>query len=159
MMLLFPLLLAASAASNPLLDQSGFADASGWRLISQRSEIAPRGWVEHNALTLSGNGNAAAYGGWERELDGIAPGSWYRLTAEYRSTGIDYERLRVLAGKLESLSPLNILARGYSICFRLPERMALRSAHEAGVGAEVAVRLHEGELRCLVQGVQVREEL
>jgi len=68
------------------------------------------------------------------------------------------ERLRVLSGKLESLSPLRILARGYSICFRLPDRAVLKTAKEAAVGSEVAVRLHEGELQCLIQRVYPREE-
>ena len=62
------------------------------------------------------------------------------------------ERLKVLAGKLETLSPLAILARGYSICWGLPGRHVVKAAAEVGVGSEVAVRLHRGELRCLVQG-------
>jgi len=62
------------------------------------------------------------------------------------------ERLKVLAGKLETLSPLAILARGYSICWSLPDRHVVKAAAEVRVGSEVAVRLHRGELRCLVQG-------
>jgi exodeoxyribonuclease VII large subunit len=62
------------------------------------------------------------------------------------------ERLKVLAGKLETLSPLAILARGYSICWSLPGRHVVKAAAEVGIGSEVAVRLHRGELRCLVQG-------
>jgi exodeoxyribonuclease VII large subunit len=63
------------------------------------------------------------------------------------------ERLKVLAGKLESLSPLAILARGYSICFALPNRRILKAAADAPVGSQVAVRLHRGELQCVVRGV------
>jgi exodeoxyribonuclease VII large subunit len=62
------------------------------------------------------------------------------------------ERLKVLAGKLETLSPLSILARGYSICFSLPGRHVVKAAADAPVGSEVAVRLHRGELHCLVRG-------
>jgi len=65
---------------------------------------------------------------------------------------IRQERLKVLAGKLETLSPLSILARGYSICFSLPARQVVKSVGEIRVGSEVAVRLHRGELHCLVQG-------
>jgi exodeoxyribonuclease VII large subunit len=64
------------------------------------------------------------------------------------------ERLRVLAGKLDALSPLAILARGYAICFALPERRVLKAAAEAAAGSRVAVRLHDGELTCLVQAAQ-----
>jgi exodeoxyribonuclease VII large subunit len=63
------------------------------------------------------------------------------------------ERLNVLAGKLESLSPLAILARGYSICFGVPNRRILKAAADAAVGSQVAVRLHRGELQCVVRGV------
>jgi exodeoxyribonuclease VII large subunit len=79
--------------------------------------------------------------------------TWWEVSRMRRG-----ERLRVLSGKLESLSPLRILARGYSICFRLPDRAVLKTAQEAAVGSEVAVRLHEGELQCLVQRVSPREE-
>ena len=64
------------------------------------------------------------------------------------------ERVRILAGKLDALSPLAILARGYAICFALPQRRILKAAEEAVTGSQVAVRLHQGELTCLVQAVR-----
>jgi exodeoxyribonuclease VII large subunit len=64
------------------------------------------------------------------------------------------ERVRFLAGKLDALSPLAILARGYAICFALPRRRVLKAAGEAAVGSQVAVRLQQGELTCLVQAAQ-----
>jgi exodeoxyribonuclease VII large subunit len=64
------------------------------------------------------------------------------------------ERVRVLAGKLDALSPLAILARGYAICFALPERRILKAAAAVEAGARVAVRLHHGELTCLVQAAR-----
>jgi exodeoxyribonuclease VII large subunit len=72
--------------------------------------------------------------------------AWWELSRRRR-----HERLALLAGKLESLSPLGILARGYSICFALPGRTILTRAADAPAGSEVAVRLHEGELRCVVK--------
>jgi len=63
------------------------------------------------------------------------------------------ERLNVLAGKLESLSPLAILARGYSICFALPGRDVVKTAADLPVGSQVAVRLYRGELQCVVREV------
>ncbi len=74
--------------------------------------------------------------------------AWWGLTRMVRQ-----ERMRVLAGKLETLSPLGILARGYSICFSLPDRHVLKAATEVPAGSAVAVRLHRGELLCLVQGL------
>ncbi|HYL82349.1 MAG TPA: exodeoxyribonuclease VII large subunit [Candidatus Acidoferrum sp.] len=75
--------------------------------------------------------------------------SWWELSRRVRQ-----ERLNVLVGKLESLSPLSILARGYSICFALPDRRVVKTTGDAAVGSEVAVRLHRGELHCLVRGKQ-----
>jgi exodeoxyribonuclease VII large subunit len=72
--------------------------------------------------------------------------AWWAL---YRT--IRGERLARAAARLGSLSPLAILGRGYSICFSLPERRILKTAAEAAPGAAVAVRLHRGELRCVVQ--------
>ncbi|MEK7205556.1 MAG: exodeoxyribonuclease VII large subunit, partial [candidate division NC10 bacterium] len=63
------------------------------------------------------------------------------------------ERLNVLAGKLESLSPLAILARGYSICFALPGRQVVKAVADAPAGSQVAVRLFRGELQCVVREV------
>ncbi len=73
--------------------------------------------------------------------------AWWGMTHVQRQ-----ERLKLLAGKLGTLSPLAILARGYSICWSLPGRHILKAAAEVQIGSEVAVRLHRGELRCLVQG-------
>jgi len=74
--------------------------------------------------------------------------AWWRMARMLKQ-----ERLKVLVGKLESLSPLAILARGYSICFALPNRRILKAAADAAVGSQVAVRLHRGELQCVVRGV------
>jgi exodeoxyribonuclease VII large subunit len=72
--------------------------------------------------------------------------AWWGLARMLRQ-----ERLKVLAGKLETLSPLAILARGYSICFSLPSRQVVKDAAEVGVGSVVAVHLDRGELQCVVQ--------
>ncbi len=99
--------LFALALSEPLLEQTSFPgtpEQSGWHITAQRAEIAPRGWIDRTvgrgaqgSLALSGGGNAAAYGGWERTIGAITPGAWYRLTAEYRCAGFEHERRHVLA--------------------------------------------------------------
>lgn len=55
---------------------------------------------------------------------------------------------RLLKEKLAVLSPLNTLARGYSIC--LKDQKPLRSYEEAAVGDDVVVRLNSGILNCTV---------
>jgi predicted amidohydrolase len=105
-MIHFALLLALSGPAV-LLDQSTFPAepaSAGWHIVSQRAEIAPRGWIDRTtgrggqgALALAGDGKAAVSGGWERKVGGIEAGAWYRLTVESRSAGIDFERQRVVA--------------------------------------------------------------
>ena len=57
------------------------------------------------------------------------------------------------AGALHALSPLAILARGYSITRRWPEMRVLRKAIDVTPGDTVHVRLSSGELICEVRGL------
>ncbi len=59
--------------------------------------------------------------------------------------------LAVLAGRLETLSPLATLARGYSICTKPGTPGVIRSAEEVNSGESVEVKLHRGSLLCLVE--------
>jgi len=65
------------------------------------------------------------------------------------------QRLQGALGQLESLSPLAVLRRGYSLT-RLPTGEVVRSVRQAGPGSAVQVLLHEGTLDCRV--VEVREQ-
>ncbi len=57
------------------------------------------------------------------------------------------ERVSLAAGKLESLSPLSVLGRGYAIAFDSQGRVIKRAA-EVRSGERVRVRVSEGELDC-----------
>lgn len=50
------------------------------------------------------------------------------------------------AEKLSTLSPLNILSRGYSITFKMPGREILKDAKFIRVGETLKTRLHKGEI-------------
>lgn len=54
------------------------------------------------------------------------------------------------AGKLNALSPLAILSRGYSITMRIPDMKIIKEAEEVKEGDEVNLRLHKGSLICVV---------
>ncbi|MDP3940422.1 MAG: exodeoxyribonuclease VII large subunit [Deltaproteobacteria bacterium] len=60
-------------------------------------------------------------------------------------------RLQGTAGKLQSLSPLAILDRGYSITRALPAYTVVRSPAEAPPGSRVEIRLSGGALEAEVQ--------
>jgi exodeoxyribonuclease VII large subunit len=64
-------------------------------------------------------------------------------------------RLEALNGRLESLSPLNVLARGYSLTRTVPDRMVVRSIDQAVVGATVEIVLADGSLQAEVQAKEV----
>jgi exodeoxyribonuclease VII large subunit len=53
--------------------------------------------------------------------------------------------------QLNQLSPLAVLARGYSIVHTLRSGKVVKQSTEVSVGESVRARLHEGELICLVQ--------
>jgi len=59
-------------------------------------------------------------------------------------------------GQLDSLSPLSVLRRGYSLT-RLPSGAIVRSGRQVGPGHPVEVLLHEGTLDCLVEKVRERD--
>ena len=59
-------------------------------------------------------------------------------------------RFRVLAGRLENLSPLAVLARGYAVCWNEDHSEVIRSGSRVSPGSTVHVTLHEGEIECQV---------
>lgn len=67
------------------------------------------------------------------------------------------ERFASLAHRLEAGSPLAVLARGYSICRRLPGLEVLREASAASAGDDVRVDLGKGHLLCGVREVRAEE--
>ncbi len=61
--------------------------------------------------------------------------------------------LQEAASQLNSLSPLNILGRGYSITFGLPEGRIIKDAAWAKTGDLIKTRLHKGEIVSFVKEV------
>ena len=60
-------------------------------------------------------------------------------------------------GRLESLSPLAVLSRGYSVT-RLPSGALVRSAAQARTGDLLEILLHQGALGARVTEVRERDE-
>jgi exodeoxyribonuclease VII large subunit len=66
-------------------------------------------------------------------------------------------RFETSVGRLQSLSPLAVLARGYSVT-RLPAGAVVRRAVETQVGDALEILLHEGVLDARVEQVRERDE-
>jgi exodeoxyribonuclease VII large subunit len=58
--------------------------------------------------------------------------------------------LGAVAAKLESLSPLAVLARGYAVCWNGDRTAVIRDASNVAVGDSLTVTLERGELACEV---------
>jgi len=63
------------------------------------------------------------------------------------------ERLKSLCAQLESLSPLSILSRGYSVSLKLPEGTVLRNASDLKPGDEIETKLSEGKILSTVEKI------
>ena len=68
-----------------------------------------------------------------------------------------HHRLGLAAGRLNSLSPLGVLGRGYSLT-RRPSGEIVRSARQLAVGDDVRVLLHEGTIDCRVEATRERDD-
>ena len=72
-----------------------------------------------------------------------------KKTINHRIEMLDKE-LSGITGRLDALSPLAVMKRGYSICRRLPDMKIIKDISEVEKGGEVNIKLHKGELFCHV---------
>jgi exodeoxyribonuclease VII large subunit len=80
-------------------------------------------------------------------IDGRLHAAWTRRQARAR-TG-----LATLAARLQGLSPLAVLGRGYALCWAADGRTLIREATPDLTGQQVSVTLARGSLRCDVRDV------
>jgi exodeoxyribonuclease VII large subunit len=86
-------------------------------------------------------------GGIRRELDSRTSA----LAGAYRNFLLQREgRLATLSGRLEALSPLAILDRGYALVFDASGNL-LKDAAQVNAGDEIKARLAKGEIRATVK--------
>ncbi len=84
----------------------------------------------------------------------IVPQLWSRLRGAM-SHGLtrNEQRTHAYLDRLNSLSPLAILGRGYGILETIPYRQTIRDINQVSVGEQIRARLANGQLRCTVEEV------
>jgi exodeoxyribonuclease VII large subunit len=87
------------------------------------------------------------------------------VAADGKVTGAMVRRLhvadahmRACVGRLETLSPLAVLGRGYAVCWNAERSAVVRDALEAAPGDRVLVTLARGELDCEVRAAEPTRE-
>jgi exodeoxyribonuclease VII large subunit len=86
------------------------------------------------------------------ELESLANRSMRRLIHDSQS------RLAGLAGKIESLSPLAVLARGYTITQNATDKRVLRNVDELKVGQSLVTRFVRGSVVSNVERIDVTDD-
>ena len=104
-----------------------------YRALRQRLEqrdLARRLATIHSRLTAA-----------DGRLAGAAGRARHRADAKFHA----------LAGRLENLSPLAVLGRGYAVCWNADKTAIVRSAETVSPGDAVRVTLAHGEIGCRVE--------
>jgi predicted amidohydrolase len=96
-LLLLDVVLGGSAVAGEI-------PIEGWSTFAPRDEIAPKCEVEESsgrhggaALRISSGGDAAAFGGWRKRIEGLKGGRTYRFSGWYRTDAVAQERRSVIA--------------------------------------------------------------
>ncbi len=119
------------------------------RRVTERQTSLHRGMVEHrHALLTQGPHNRI------RASLVLLPQLFKRLEQEARRGIVSRKQsVAALVAALDALSPLAILARGFSIVRTVPEGQTVRKSSDVVVGQMVQARLGEGQLVCVVREV------
>ena len=80
---------------------------------------------------------------WQQRLDDLSQRFNLNITHALNS---EREKLSGIAGKLESLSPLNVLKRGYTITTKLEDNKSLRYLTDLSKGDKIKTNLSKGSI-------------
>jgi exodeoxyribonuclease VII large subunit len=79
------------------------------------------------------------------------------LTVGPRITDRANAALRLQAARLDDLSPLKILSRGYAAAFTADGHTVVRSVAQVAEGERIVVKVSDGRIGCAVTDVQLEE--
>ncbi|MHC1573906.1 MAG: exodeoxyribonuclease VII large subunit [Candidatus Syntropharchaeales archaeon] len=69
---------------------------------------------------------------------------------------INKSLLNGIIEKIDALSPLSVLKRGYTITYSLPDRKVIKRSADVSVGEELEIRFSDGRLICGVKKAKIR---
>jgi exodeoxyribonuclease VII large subunit len=78
------------------------------------------------------------------------------IAAQAQQVQQEREALERLTATLQALSPLAVLARGYSICRHQADGRVIREAQTAAPGMHIDITLWQGSLQCTVHAVMTK---
>jgi len=90
---------------------------------------------------------------WQQKLDEFAQRLNLNIT---HALYTEREKLSGIAGKLESLSPLNVLKRGYTITTRLEDNKSLRDIKNLSKGDKIKTNLSKGSIISEILSIEKR---
>jgi exodeoxyribonuclease VII large subunit len=115
------------------------AVAGGFARRARRNEVLARGLAQCDPRHRLGGVRARL----------IADDARLSRAAARRVHAVD-ARFKSLTARLDGLSPLAVLARGYAVAWDSTRTRILRDAATVSVGDEVIVKLERGELKSTV---------
>jgi exodeoxyribonuclease VII large subunit len=144
------------AASRPLSDLERRVDEqtlrlrrgahAEWRRAAHRVALATAALRSASPVARVSNGR--------HRLERLEAGLRNEIRLVLGQSG---HRLGEAVGRLDSLSPLAVLGRGYSLT-RTPAGAIVRSARDVRAGDDVHVLLHEGSLECRVAATRETDD-
>ncbi|MBI3331252.1 MAG: exodeoxyribonuclease VII large subunit [Candidatus Omnitrophica bacterium] len=122
----------------------------------ERLVEAMRAWLDEQAQRLAAAGSQLRLlhplKQLERSLDRVQALQAQGLQATRHALDRAERHLQGVLGRLSALSPLAVLARGYSITMRLPERHVVTEARALAAGDELETLLSRGRILSTVTG-------
>ena len=82
-----------------------------------------------------------------REVDQLQSDLVYVFKNKLDNAGLEFS---ALAGKLDALSPLKVMDRGYSITYKLPSMKTVKDSSELKSGDQVLINFFKGRAKCSV---------
>ena len=125
-------------------------DEMNYRLMDRARAAITRQERQHNPLRL--RLEALNLGRQLLRIRGRLDITRQRLTRAGTDTQVQQRRrFERAAARLQSLSPLGVLARGFAVCWNDERTQILRTSVDVAVGDTVRIKLQDGELRCDVR--------